>query len=289
MTITRPRHRKQITSQPRPGEERKEFIPRLSSVTPSEHRAESEEIRAIVTETSMSNRRILQAMAYLNFLIYTIAKNDQFNGIWREGDVYNVDKKTLDSIIAIADDGELTGAFPTTGVCDYMVRHWPNVSFCRSSILNLREYLRSELSLFDFEPGIARTRATPQITQINYKRMLLTYEALENELAYRFPDNEHYKMLPKHKGGNVVKIFDCVFMGYFKYRRNWRLDSGAVIHEEAIAFRNTLVNWAYTPWTKLKSWGEILKTKVNKAWNEQTQRFEEYRRSPWTSPVDVPY
>ncbi|MBU7584144.1 MAG: hypothetical protein KAF91_14735 [Nostoc sp. TH1S01] len=215
-----------------PPDVRPVFSPAPIISTCSIAKKQKEEVREIIKLLNLKERRILQMMGCLNMYIYLIAKDweaIQQNTKNSEGFKYQINHNRLHEMVAIADRGELENAFPSTYAVEYLSQYW-GISCTRRSYWGVREFFRNYLSLFDFEPGIYQTRAIPIYKQINFRRMLLVYEVLEEEL------NERNKgdLLPEHLGSNVVHIYNAVFLGYFKYRRNWRFDYGAVIHEETM-------------------------------------------------------
>lgn len=170
----------------------------------------------------------------------------------------------------------------------YLKTYWADGFRDRASFRGVREFFRTHLSLFDYELGIQKTRETPVLTQINYKRMLVTYEAIEEELSTRHQDEwgntDLDSILPSHLGANVVAIFNTAFLGFMKFRRDWRFDFGAVIHEDQMQHDCSIIETiAQLPiWNKFKSWFDIAKDyrQHNKiAWNAITNKFERYTSS----------
>jgi len=200
-------------------------------------------------------------MGCLNMYIYLTAKDWEaiLKNPNNESFKYEIDFARLQEMVAIADIGELENAFPSTYAVEYLSKHW-GISCTRHSYWGVREFFRNYLSLFDFEPGIYQTRQIPVYKQINYRRMLLVYEVLEEELN----EQDKRELLPEHLGCNVVIIYNAVFLGYLKYRREWRFDLGAPIHEDSM--QRPINEDIKKPKIRVfgrKSWSEL----TGKAWD----------------------
>lgn len=245
------------------------FSPAPIVSTVSEAKRQKEEIRQLIKSLNLDDRRILQMMGCLNMYIYLTAKDWKAILKTKKDEVpnYQINPIPLKEMVAIADRGELENAFPITYALEYLSKHW-HISCTRRSYWGVREFFRNYLSLFDFEPGIYQTRQISLYKQINYRRILLAYEVLEESLNER----EKSDLLPEHLGSNVVNIYNAVFLGYLKYRRNWRFDLGAPIHEETMQH---LTN------------KDIEKPEVrrlgNKPWCELTGKVLDSTKESWVS------
>ncbi len=271
--------------------ERSPFKPVPPILTISEAHRQRLEVREIIQ--NHPERRLLQMLGVLNFYIYCTAANSSFGAITKINNqnsvTYSIDSQSLSQMLALSDAGLLSGTFPSTFATKYLKTFW-GAGFCgRASFRGVREYFRTNLSLFDYQPGIQKTRNTPQITQINYKRMLIAYEAIEEELSARHQDQFGHTnleaILPSHMGANVVALFNSTFIGFLKFRRNWRFDFGAVIQEDQMQHDQSLIPKAtqLPMQQKFKSWAEIAadyRRKHHIAWNPFSGQFERYNLFP---------
>jgi hypothetical protein len=119
--------------------------------------------------------------------------------------------------------------------------------------------------------------------------MLIAYEAIEEELSARHKDEFGHTnlsaILPPHMGANVVALFNSAFMGFLKFRRDWRFDFGAVIQEDQMQHDQSLVAKAtqIPMQQKFKSWADIAAEHRRKhpvTWNPFSGQFERYSRTP---------
>lgn len=261
--------KKYIFSKP-PDNVRPRFSPAPIISTVSEAHRQKEEIRQIIKSLRLKERRILQMMGCLNMYLYLIAKDWQAIQKTHEnsGFTYQINHDRLHSMIAFADQGELENSFPSTYVVEYLSEHW-NVSCDRRSYWGVREFFRNYLILFDFQPGVFQTRKISLFKQINYRRMLLTYEVLEEELNER----SKHDLLPEHLGSNVVNIYNAVFLGFLKYRRKWKFDFGAPIHEDSMQrpIKKDVLKPTVRTLAK-KSWSEL----TGKVWDSEQKRWVRY-------------
>jgi len=258
--------RKYIFRRP-PDDIRPIFTPTPIMSVLSETNRHKDQIRGVIQGLDLEESRILYMMGCLNLYTYLIAKGWEAIQTTNhpEDFKYQINYDRLQEMVAIADLGELESAFPSTYVVTYLNKYW-GFSPVRRTYWGTLEFFRNYLSLFDFERGIYQTRKLTHYKQINYRRLLLTYEVLEEELHSR----EKHDLLPKHLGTNVVHLYNAVFLGYRKYRRNWRPDLGAPIHEESL--QRPIYKDIQKPKVRTvgnKSWSDI----TGKVWDSTTQSW----------------
>ncbi|MBD2359464.1 hypothetical protein H6G41_33670 [Tolypothrix sp. FACHB-123] len=271
--IIKHKGKKYIFNEP-PAEVRPVFSPAPIVSTVSEANRQKTQIREFIKARKLNERRILRLMGCLNMYIYltakdwkAIKKNSQKDSATQEHK-YEIDSERLSEMIAIADQGNLENAFPSTYAVEYLKKYW-GISCAKRSYYGVREFCRNYLLLFDFNPGEYQTRKIPRFRQINYRRLLLTYEVLEEELNER----EKCDLLPEHLGSNVVKIYNAVFLGFLRYRSKWRFDLGAVICEDEM--QRPINREIEKP--SIREFG-------NKSWSDITKKVLDQNTQSW-----VPY
>ena len=214
-----------------------QILPNMISTTLLEVNLISGKYEELISELSF--KECLTILGILNEKIYCAAVNAKVITKCKEGRIFHREKITKLLTEAV------TVVTPVTYLATYLKMYWPNLAYhSRTAVARLREVLSEKFKLFtleerDWSNPEARHRAPNPCGSFDFLGALLVAKLLEARVMvwYKLEDlrldftqplgNCNYPLvrdesqsLPAHKGYTMVKLYNFLFEGIDRWRRD---------------------------------------------------------------------